>query len=111
MLPGWGLSVVEQMCRYVGLTGLKPFGAHRQEDSTVMKLFESCATCGGSGVVDSEDCTTWKLCGDCSGDGYRFKATTDELNRAVTHLLARFPDARAGERSKYLRSGTSHVQR
>jgi hypothetical protein len=111
MLPGWGLSVVEQMCRYVCLTGLQPFGAHRQEDSTVWKLFESCATCGSSGVVDSEDCTTWKLCGDCSGDGYRLKATTDELNRAVTHLLARFPDARAGEPSKYLRSGTSHMQR
>jgi hypothetical protein len=33
------------------------------------------------------------------------------LNRAVTHLLGRFPDARAGEPSKYLRSGTSHMQR
>lgn len=96
MLPSWGLSVTEMMCRYVRATGLKATGPHRREDSDVMKLLQPCSLCGGSGVVDSGRGETWKECSECSGSGYLLTGTKDEFEREIGRLLSRFPNARDG---------------
>src|SRR5688572_347887 len=90
--PGWERSVVEHMCRYASVTGLIPFGAHRNHDAGVWACFRRCDGCDAIGIVDS-DRGGWVLCSACAGSGYQLVSTQDELLHAVEAVLALCPGA------------------
>ena len=108
-LPGWGISSVEHICRFVRVTGLKPWGPHQRHNGEVMKHFISCKPCRGTGVVDHDDPARdgdCMHCRDCDGTGYVFVGTVESLRATRDALLKRFPEARAGQPPLVMRRAT-----
>ena len=98
--PGWGISSVEHMCRFVRTFGLKPNGAPIQFTARVKENFVWCKPCHGIGIVDHTDPAQdggCMHCKECSGSGYYFVGTLESFRSARDALLEQFPDARAGQ--------------
>ena len=98
--PGWGLSSVEHICRYIKVTGLTPFGPHRRFDSGVLENYLYCKPCLATGVIDHPDPSRdgdYGYCKECRGTGYVFIGTPESLRSARKALLEQFPDAAAGQ--------------
>ncbi len=86
----------EAMARYQSRYGLKPVGPHRRMAD---ELFESasveCEACQGRGLHDAGASADYEICPTCSGFGWFFARSHEEIQQLRQRILDAFPDAAA----------------
>jgi hypothetical protein len=92
---GWYYTMHEKMARFQYMTGMKPFGPHRElTDRLLLNNLVKCASCGGRGLLHVND-TRYALCAPCEAMGYFWSIPPEEIESIRRQILAEYPDAEA----------------
>ena len=94
---GWHFGVVESMCAYHQRTGLSPIGPHRPlADKLITPHMQVCEQCKGVGVIEIENCKSFKDCPGCHGAQFLFDGTDEELEALRQEIYLEFPEVKQG---------------
>lgn len=97
---GWHFSIYEKMAIYQTHYGLKPIGDHASMARELFAPFTvMCQACGGRGVRDLNEDTSYEICKVCRGLGSLFSGPLNTLFKLRQKVLDAFPKASASAAS------------